>query len=69
MKAGFPMASKKLKITFVKSISGGTEVQLETIRSFGFTKLHQTRVVDDTPVWRGMIRRVFHLVRVEEVSK
>jgi large subunit ribosomal protein L30 len=63
------MANKKLKVTFVKSTSGGTKVQLETIRSFGFTKLHQSRVVDDDPVWRGMIRRVFHLVSVEEVSK
>ena len=60
--------AKKLRVTFVKSTAGGTRVQLETIRSFGFTKLHQSTVLDDSPMVRGMINRVFHLVRVEEVD-
>lgn len=61
--------AKKLKVTFVKSLSGGRKFQEETIRSFGFRKLHQSRIVDDTPVFRGMINRVCHLLRVEEVEK
>jgi large subunit ribosomal protein L30 len=59
---------KKLKVTFVKSTIGGTRVQRETVRSFGFRKLHQSRIVEDTPMFRGMIARVHHLVKVEEVE-
>ncbi len=59
---------KKLKITFVKSTIGGTRVQRETIRSLGLRKLHQSRIVEDTPMFRGMAARVHHLVKVEEVE-
>jgi len=59
---------KKLKITFVKSTIQGTRVQRETIRSLGFRKLHQTRIVEDSSMFRGMIARVHHLVKVEEVE-
>ncbi len=59
---------KKLKITYVKSTIGGTHVQRETVRSFGFRKLHQSRIVEDTPMFREMIARVHHLVKVEEVE-
>ena len=59
---------KKLKVTYVKSIIGGTRVQRETIRSLGLRKLHQARIVEDTPMFRGMLARVHHLVKVEEVA-
>lgn len=59
--------ANKLKVTFVKSIIGGTRVQKETIRSLGFRKLHQVKILEDNPVYRGMLNRVFHLVKVEEV--
>jgi len=59
--------AKKLKVTYVKSIIGGTARQRSTVRSLGFTKLHQVRIVDDTPVFRGMVNRVNHLVKVEEI--
>lgn len=59
---------KKLKITYVKSTIQGTRVQRETVRSLGFRKLHQTRIVEDSPMFRGMIARVHHLVKVEEME-
>ena len=59
---------KKLKITYVKSTIQGTRVQRETVRSLGFRKLHQTRIVEDSLMFRGMIARVHHLVKVEEVE-
>ena len=59
---------KKLKITFVKSTIHGTRVQRETVRSLGFRKLNQSRIVEDTPMFRGMVARVHHLVKVEEVE-
>jgi len=59
---------KQLKITYVKSTIGGTRVQRDTVRSLGFRKLHQSRIVEDTPMFRGMVARVHHLVKIEEVQ-
>ncbi|MBM4370321.1 MAG: 50S ribosomal protein L30 [Deltaproteobacteria bacterium] len=59
---------KKLKITYVKSIIHGTRVQRETVRSLGFRKLRDSRIVEDSPVVRGMVARVSHLVALEEVE-
>ncbi len=59
--------AKKLKVTYSKSIIGGNQRQRDTIRSFGFSKLHQSRVVEDNAMFRGMINVVTHLVKVEEV--
>ena len=39
-------------------------VQRETLKGLGLNKRHRTRVLEDTPAVRGMIRKVSHLVRV-----
>jgi len=59
--------SKKLKITQVRSAIGRLKNQKATIKALGFRKLNQSVVHDDTPVIRGMIGAVSHLVVVEEV--
>lgn len=59
---------KKLRITLTGSLIGGTKVQRETVASLGLRKRHQSRVVDDTPIFRGMCNAVPHLVKVEEVQ-
>jgi large subunit ribosomal protein L30 len=56
----------KLRIKWVKSAIGYPKDQKETIRSLGFHKLQQTVEHEDQPVIRGMIRKVSHLVQVEE---
>jgi large subunit ribosomal protein L30 len=58
----------KLRITYRKSAIGYTEKQKATIKALGFQKLNQTVEQDDTPVIRGMINKVEHLVDVEEVK-
>jgi len=58
--------NRKLRVTFSKSISGGTEVQRATVRSLGFKHLNEVKIFEDTPVVRGMLNRVSHLVKVEE---
>lgn len=58
----------KLKITYAKSAIGYTVRQKATIKALGFTKLNQTVVHEDSPVIRGMINRVSHLLVVEEVK-
>jgi len=59
---------KTLKVTLVKSPIGYTKRQKDTVRALGLRKLGQTVERADTPVIRGMIQRVSHLLRVEEIS-
>jgi len=59
----------KLRITYRKSSIGCPQRQKDTIHALGFHKLYSTIEKDDTPTVRGMIERVAHLVRVEEVSE
>jgi large subunit ribosomal protein L30 len=61
--------SAKLKITLRRSPIGNKQNIKDTARSLGFTKLQQSVVRDDTPVVRGMIHRVRHLVEVETVEE
>ncbi len=56
----------KLRIKWVKSAIGYPEDQKATIRALGLRKLQQIVEHDDQPVIRGMVRKVYHLVQVEE---
>jgi large subunit ribosomal protein L30 len=58
-----------LKVTLKKSYIKATRSQIETVRGLGLKKLHQSRVLQDTPAIRGMIRTVGHLVECTEVSE
>jgi large subunit ribosomal protein L30 len=40
--------------------------QRETLRGLGLTRIGRSRVLEDTPAVRGMVRKVQHLIRVEE---
>lgn len=58
----------KLKITYTKSAIGYNKNQKATVQALGLRKLNQTIEHDDTSVIRGMVRKVEHLVSVEEVK-
>jgi large subunit ribosomal protein L30 len=58
----------KLRITWVKSSIGYSRRQKGTIRALGFRRLGDVVEQADTPVIRGMIDKVSHLVRVEEIG-
>ena len=60
------IVDKKLKITMVKSYIGRPQKQRQILRGMGLGKLNKTVLLDDTPEIRGMIRKVSHLVFVEE---
>ncbi|KUK13281.1 MAG: 50S ribosomal protein L30 [Synergistetes bacterium] len=60
---------KKLRIKWVKSFVGYSQDQRDTIRALGFRKLNQVLEKPDTPEIRGMIKKVHHLVQVEEGIK
>ncbi len=58
--------AKTLRVTLVRSPIGYSKEQKATVRALGLRRLHQTVEHEDTPAIRGMIRKVIHLVRVEE---
>ncbi|MBT8192727.1 MAG: 50S ribosomal protein L30 [Acidimicrobiia bacterium] len=55
-----------LKITLTKSLIGEKPKTRATVRGLGLRRMHQTVIQKDNDVTRGMIRRVAHLVAVEE---
>lgn len=59
------MASK-IQVTLVRSPIGYHQSQKDTVRCLGLRKMNQTVEKDDTPVIRGMINKVRHLVVVNE---
>ncbi len=59
---------KKLQITYSTSTITAKSDQKDTIRRLGLTKLGQTVEQPDTPVIRGMIHKVRHLVTVKEAE-
>ena len=59
---------KKLKVTLTRSTIGTTDRQRATVRGLGLRRPHDSRVLDNTPAIRGMVKRVIHLVDVAEVE-
>ncbi len=58
-----------LKITQKKSVIGSLSGHKKTVRALGLKRIRDSRVHEDTPQIRGMIRKVQHLVEVEEVQE
>ncbi|NDA61270.1 MAG: 50S ribosomal protein L30 [Chitinophagia bacterium] len=59
---------KKIKITQVKSGIDRPERQKKTLVALGLNKLNATKEVEATPQILGMIQKVNHLVKVEELA-
>lgn len=55
-----------VKISLVKSAIGKPAAQKAVLHGLGLKKLNKTVVLADTPEIRGMIRKVHHLLKVEE---
>ena len=60
------MSGKKLRVTQVKSEIGYDRRQRATLRGLGLRRMNHTVEVVDTPAVRGMVKKITHLVRVEE---
>jgi large subunit ribosomal protein L30 len=60
------VSKKTVKVTQLGSPIGRKPGQRETLIGLGLNKRHRTRELEDTPAVRGMIRKVAHLVRVED---
>lgn len=59
--------AKQLKVTYVTSVIGHNKNQAKVLESLGLRKLNDTNVLPDNDAIKGMIFKVRHLVKVEEV--
>lgn len=59
---------KKIKITQIKSGIDRPERQKLTLKALGLHKLHASREVEATPQILGMVKKVNHLIKVEELA-
>ena len=60
--------NKRVRVTQIASGLGRKPGQIETLIGLGLNKMRATRELEDTPSVRGMIRKVAHLIQVEELS-
>jgi large subunit ribosomal protein L30 len=57
---------KTIKVTQIASANRRPEYQTRVLIGLGLNKMHRTRELEDGPSIRGMIKKVRHLVKVEE---
>ena len=57
----------KLKVTQIRSAIGRADKFEQILRGLGLRGPHTTVVVDNKPAFRGAVKKVLHLVKVEEV--
>lgn len=60
--------AKRLRITWVKSSIGYSQRQKDTVRTLGLRRLGDRVEREDSPSLRGMVHKVSHLVKVEEIE-
>ena len=59
---------KKIKISLAKSTIGSVQSQIASVRGLGLRKLNSQSILDETPEVLGMIKKVKHLITVEELK-
>ncbi len=59
---------KKLKVVLKKSLIGCTNIQRANVAGLGLKRPNQERILDNTPAIRGMVRKVIHLVDVQQLD-
>lgn len=60
------MAADKITVTLKKSTIKCTEKQKATVRGLGLRKTGTTKTLENTPAVRGMIKKVIHLLNIQE---
>jgi large subunit ribosomal protein L30 len=60
--------TRVVRVTQIGSPIGRRKDQRQTLIGLGLNKMHRTRELEDTPSVRGMINKIPHLVRVEDVE-
>ena len=60
------MTDKKLKVKLVRSMNGRLASHKACVSGLGLRRMHQSVEVEDTPSVRGMINKVYYMVKIEE---
>ncbi len=60
------MAKKMMKVTLTRSMHGRVKGHIECVKGLGLRRMHHTVEIEDTPSTRGMVDKVYYMVRVEE---
>lgn len=60
---------RKVRVTLIKSPIGYTDDQRATVRALGLRRMHQSRIHTETPQIAGMLHKIRHLLKVEEVTE
>ncbi|MEI7868542.1 MAG: 50S ribosomal protein L30 [Candidatus Methylumidiphilus sp.] len=58
----------KLKVTQIKSKCGRLLNHIECLRGLGIKRINKTMTIDDTPENRGMLSKIYYMLKVEESS-
>ena len=66
--APYAISKEQVKVTLVKSTIGSIEVHIRTVEALGLKKIGQSKVFKKSPALDGMLFRVRHLIKVEEVK-
>jgi len=59
---------KTIKVTLKKSPIGTTDEQFATVKGLGLRRIGSSRELENTPAVRGMVKKIIHMVDVEEVG-
>ena len=57
----------KIKVTLVKSTIGCKQDQIATVKALGLKKIRDEKIHEDNAQIKGMVNKVCHLVKVEQV--
>ena len=57
----------KIEVTLVKSFHGCKKDQIATVAALGLKKIRDEKTHEDCPQIRGMVTKIKHLVKVEEI--
>ncbi len=60
--------TKTIKVTQIASAIGRPQDQKQTLVGLGLNKIRRSRELEDTPSVRGMIKKVKHLLKIEEAA-
>lgn len=63
-----PASGKTVKVRQIGSPNGREKWQRDTLKGLGLNKMNRVRELEDTPSVRGMIKRVQHLVKIEDAA-
>ncbi len=56
-----------VKVTLIKSLNGQIKTVKDTVAALGLKKIRQSRTLEETPANMGQLKKVAHLIKVEQV--